>query len=557
MLASTGREADSAEPIAMTAGKINDDLAQKILDLQSIVLELQDAAEEAPTSPVFTNRRFALQSAAIALQEHAVHLRDLVDPLRSVLRPERFYQAGIVAAADDRFEIANKLFRRALELRAEYPEAHKALSDVLRKQEAIELRALHLNRLPIQQSKRKFSIALIFGSFGSGGLRPPLYLTSLPVSVDLVMDELAQRLARSHNVIAYCAREGSQQKIEQYGGVEYRRVLEFPDRRWSNFASWCPQYISEVIADPSLRGCDIVHIMNLPEFVPFVRARLPKTRIVLHMQCQWLEQLDATMIEPRINAADLVLGCSNFIAAGVRRRFPSLAQRCRHIYNGADIALFTRPAGVQPKPKQLLFIGRLAPEKGVHVLLDAFRIVLAHHPDAHLELIGPEAVVPLEVLFPVRDDPHVHEIEPYFQAGKYTEFLRAKVSEFPSGSISFFNKGMKFIDLVPHYHSASIFAFPSVWEEPFGMPVVEAMASATPVVATRGGAFPEIVEDGKSGLLVERSDVQGLAEAILQLLSHPNQRDAMAQAALERASTMFSWDSIAENLLKEYERLFV
>jgi glycosyltransferase involved in cell wall biosynthesis len=49
---------------------------------------------------------------------------------------------------------------------------------------------------------------------------------------------------------------------------------------------------------------------------------------------------------------------------------------------------------------------------------------------------------------------------------------------------------------------------------------------------------------------VERSNVQALANAILQLLSKPKQRDAMAQAAYERASTMFSWDCIAEDLLK-------
>jgi glycosyltransferase involved in cell wall biosynthesis len=297
--------------------------------------------------------------------------------------------------------------------------------------------------------------------------------------------------------------------------------------------------------------------MNISQFVPLIRAKLPKIRIVLHMQCQWLEQLEATVIERRINTADLVLGCSNFIAAGVRRRFPSLAQRCSHIYNGADIALFTRPPGVQPKPKQLLFVGRIAPEKGVHILLEAFQIVLAQDRDAHLELIGPQKVIPRDALLPVCDDPHMLKLAPYFQPDAYTELLRDKISGFPSGSISFFNKGMMFNELVPHYHSASIFAFPSVWEEPFGMPLVEAMASATPVVATRGGAIPEIVEDGRSGLLVERSDAQALADAILQLLSNPNQRDAMAQAAFERASALFSWDRIAEDLLQKYECLFV
>jgi glycosyltransferase involved in cell wall biosynthesis len=85
------------------------------------------------------------------------------------------------------------------------------------------------------------------------------------------------------------------------------------------------------------------------------------------------------------------------------------------------------------------------------------------------------------------------------------------------------------------------------------MPLVEAMMSHTPVVTTRGGAFPEIVEHGLTGILVERSDVQGLADAILQLLSNPDQRRAMAQAAFERASTMFSWRRIGADLLNAYE----
>jgi glycosyltransferase involved in cell wall biosynthesis len=437
--------------------------------------------------------------------------------------------------------------------------------------------SFRITYMAIRQSKRKLKIALIFMPINE--IRPPVSATSLASSGDLVMDEIARRLARLHDVIVYCARGKGQQKVERFDGVEYRRMSTWLDRRllhrqkirrlidlasWrngpqpiSNSLLWYRHFIGEVVVDLSLQGCDIVHIMNISQFVPIVRARLPKIRIVLHMHCQWLERLDAAMIERRINAADLVLGVSNFIAAGVRRRFPSLAQRCSHIYNGADIALFARPPGVRSKPKQLLFVGRLAPEKGVHILLDAFHIVLAHHPDAHLELIGPDRVFPLEALFPGCSDPHLLEIEQYFRPGVYSELLRAKVSEFPSGSVSFFNKGMQFIELAPHYHSASIFAFPSVCEEACPLPPIEAMASRMPVVATRDGPLPEIVEDGRSGLLVERSNAQALADAILLLLGNPDQRDAMAQAAFERASTMFSWDCIVEDLLDKYERLFV
>jgi glycosyltransferase involved in cell wall biosynthesis len=359
------------------------------------------------------------------------------------------------------------------------------------------------------QPTRRLKIAFIHISINA--IRPPVSSTGVAVFLDLIVDEIARRLARSHDVIEYSARVEGQQKVERVDGVEYRRVSIWLDTRllhhekimrlidvagWRNgpqpiidSALWYRRFIGEVIADLARQNYDIVHIMNISQFVPIVRARLPKTRIVLHMQAQWLEQYDAAVVERRINAADLVLGCSDFIAAGVRRRFSALAQRCQHIYNGTDVALFARPPGVQPKPKQLLFVGRIAPEKGVYVLLDAFRIVLELHPDAHLELIGPEKVIPLEALLPVCDDPHVLDLKPYFRPGAYAALLRAKISGLPSGSVSFVNKGLIFGELVSHYHSATVFVFPSVWEEPFGMPVVEAMASWTPVVATRGGAF--------------------------------------------------------------------
>jgi glycosyltransferase involved in cell wall biosynthesis len=426
------------------------------------------------------------------------------------------------------------------------------------------------------QSNRSFKIAFIHLPMNE--IWPPVSATALANSVELITDEIARRLARSHDVIAYCAHGKGQQNIEQFDGVEYRRVSTWLDRKFLHRGKimrlvdrierrnvpqpivgsplWYRHYIGEVVSDLSRQDCDIVHIMNMSQFVPVVRARLPRARIVLHMQAQWLEHLDAAVIERRISAADLVLGCSDFIAEGVRRRFPSFAQRCTHIYNGADITLFTKPPGVKRNPKQLLFVGRIAPEKGVHILLDAFRVVLEQHPDAHLKLIGPEKVHSLDSLLPTCDDPHVLEIEPYFRHGVYAELLSAKVSELPSDSVSFFNKGVKFGELLPHYHSASIFAFSPVWNDPSPLTIYEAAACGLPIVSTRSGGIPEIVEHGRTGLLVERSDAQALADAILQLLSDPDRRDAMAQAAFERVSIRFSWDRIAEDLLEKYERLF-
>jgi len=87
------------------------------------------------------------------------------------------------------------------------------------------------------------------------------------------------------------------------------------------------------------------------------------------------------------------------------------------------------------------------------------------------------------------------------------------------------------------------------------MPIVEAMATGVPIVATRGGGTPELVVDGETGLLVERGDASALAEAILRLLSDEKLRKSMGRAARKRAVELFSWDQIVKNLLYLYQEI--
>jgi glycosyltransferase involved in cell wall biosynthesis len=116
-------------------------------------------------------------------------------------------------------------------------------------------------------------------------------------------------------------------------------------------------------------------------------------------------------------------------------------------------------------------------------------------------------------------------------------------------------------DLVEQYNTASIIIVPSVYEG-FGLPAAEASACAAPVIASSGGALPEVVADGETGILVPPMDPKGLANAIRTLLADPVLRERMGREGRERVKRLFTWEKAAEEhtdyfreVINEYCRL--
>ncbi len=99
------------------------------------------------------------------------------------------------------------------------------------------------------------------------------------------------------------------------------------------------------------------------------------------------------------------------------------------------------------------------------------------------------------------------------------------------------------------YSAADLFAYPSLYEG-FGLPLLEAMACGTPVVASNSSSLPEVV--GQAGLLVEPSDVGGLASALRNVLQDGALRQRLREAGLARAGT-FSWGKMADETVRVYE----
>jgi len=106
-------------------------------------------------------------------------------------------------------------------------------------------------------------------------------------------------------------------------------------------------------------------------------------------------------------------------------------------------------------------------------------------------------------------------------------------------------------DLPALYNAADLFVFPSLYEG-FGLPPLEAMACGTPVVCSNAASLPEVV--GDAAIMVDPYDVEGLAEAMLRVLTDASLREELRERGLERAK-QFTWEHTARETLKVYQEV--
>jgi glycosyltransferase involved in cell wall biosynthesis len=209
--------------------------------------------------------------------------------------------------------------------------------------------------------------------------------------------------------------------------------------------------------------------------------------------------------------------------------------KTRVIYGGADPDLF-RPER-EPERRTVVFVGRLTPHKGVDVLIKAL-------PDeARLVVVGSEGHDPRP---PERDYPSLLR---RLARGRSVEFVGPVADDV----------------LRSCYANAAVVVLPSVHRTCFGryVPVsellgltaLEAMACGTPVVASRIGGIPEIVDDGVTGFLVDPGDPTQLRERISQVLGDRALASRLGRAARERVLERYTWDACAQRCLAAYEDL--
>jgi glycosyltransferase involved in cell wall biosynthesis len=214
---------------------------------------------------------------------------------------------------------------------------------------------------------------------------------------------------------------------------------------------------------------------------------------------------------------DGIITVSQASACKVEQAFRVPRDRMRVIPNGIDIETF-QPLSIPKEPNEVIYVGNSEDRtKGAAYLLRAFHLL--------------RDTTPYRLTFVDRPLEELKLAPRLVQRFGLSERVR-------------FTGRVSTPDLVRLYNRAEMAVCPSLYEG-FGLPAGEAMACGLPVVATTGGALPEVVEDGVTGILVPPGDPYGLAAAIRTLMDDPDLRRRMGQAGRERVLEMFSWRKAA------------
>ena len=231
------------------------------------------------------------------------------------------------------------------------------------------------------------------------------------------------------------------------------------------------------------------------------------------------------------------IGVSHYVVNRLKLTHHVAESETLTIYNGVNFKRFTTTAqdsarstlGLPRDIKIISSVAMLIPEKGIQHLIDAIALLVTRfgHYDLLVLIIG---------------------------EGGYRETLEQKAVQLGvSPYITFLGRRSDVHDIIA---ASDVVAVPCTWEESFGLIIAEAMAGGKPVVASRTGGIPELIDDGVTGFLVSPGNSKQLAQFLHRLLSNPDERMRMGKAGYKKAHQMFDLVKQVDKLVDLYSEIF-
>lgn len=233
-----------------------------------------------------------------------------------------------------------------------------------------------------------------------------------------------------------------------------------------------------------------------------------------------------------------VIVCSGYMWHEAKTAFGVPDDKLDVVPNGVKFTKFDRTMSkaeraefrrrfVADGQKLVFFVGRMTPEKGAQVLLEAVPKVLAENHDARFVIVG---------------------------KGGFLPDLKRRAHELGVSAYVNFTGFVSDEDLLKLYQVIDVAVFPSLYE-PFGIVALEGMAAEVPVVVSDTGGLGSIVEHSKSGITTFAGDASSLAWGILEVLKNPDYAQWLATNGRKRVVEVFNWEKIAAQTAAIYARI--
>lgn len=299
-------------------------------------------------------------------------------------------------------------------------------------------------------------------------------------------------------------------------------------------------FMRKVIKDLKKRDdFEVILLENEYRYAEKIKSKIKDKRIVLHLHNDFINK-DKIINNNSVRSIDNIITVSNFLKKRVKEVNESV--NIKTIYNGICLEKFKEigkdekielreKLNILEREFVIVFAGRLKKEKGIKELLLAFNR-LPDEMNVKLLIIGGS----------------------FFEASRENKFIKElkEIAKVKKGKI-IFTGYIKNSEINKLYSIADIGCIPSVWEEPFGLTVIEQMAVGLPIIVSDSGAIPEITNNNCCIMVPRGEDyIDGLTKAIINLYDDYNMRKSMSKSSKMLVSK-FSSEEYSKNI---YEYLY-
>lgn len=271
---------------------------------------------------------------------------------------------------------------------------------------------------------------------------------------------------------------------------------------------------------------DTIYVHNRPESASVLATVASKRgiRIILHMHNSHLIRANRGQLDALRNTP--IVFCSGFLRTEAQAALPNYFKKTYVVYNGADDAKYGFVERSHNLTPTVIYTGRLVPYKGVHVLIEAMRIMERWGVGVRCKILGGSGFGNRRT---TRYTRALHRMRP-----DNTELLGYRVGR----------------EIAEELQVADIFCCPSIWNDPFPLAPLEAMATGLPIVASCTGGLREMLAYG-GGILVPPNSPELLAKALCVVIGDLSLRRKLGAEARAAFTDHFLWS----NVRAQYEQV--